>query len=660
MNVSARSGPRSAAGFAILAILAILAMLVAPIKAYATSGFNVGLKLTSHNSSACVPAGQEIAFQADFTGAPDAAVVVMLQSTDGFKFTRTATATNGTGSTTFGLMPFVIDETLTSVTYTVTATSAGSSATSNSVTITKCVAPPADADKDGVPDSTDKCPGTPAGETVDANGCSASQRDSDGDGVSDATDKCPNVAGPASNAGCPVTPPTSGDIVWGKQGRDKASPSCLPGQATEFHFVLSGGGKISNAGTGTGTFSPSGTDSAAGDIKGAGGAAHYYVGGDYNSTVTDFVVSGATWVGDKPFLKLSDSGCVGDALPEPVVPTAPTQVDKCEPASGVTSDGVNIPADEHFTYTLDGKAATAGFHSVTGTSATVKATPKEGVRVKEGAKLTWDFTFTKVKCEVPPPVVENWSASVADVVCNLSNGYSKITVVNSKASTKDVVLTVKVDGQVVKPEGLEGNWTVAPDKTDTQTVRISAGEHVVTVLDQNGKVLVTKTVTSKCAPPPTGDKEFTVVWGSQQCVPGPKNDTFGAPVITPKGAATVHPGAPWVGNPASYSLMVRPNDGWKPAPGTELSKTYTDDGSNCGTKPPPPPPVDACPNLPGTQPAGTDCTPTAPVNHTVPGSGAPKTGGGGSSPVNTVLAGSVLLLGLGLALGTRRRKTVRA
>lgn len=640
MNVSARSGPRSAAGFAIVAILAVLAMLVAPIKAYATSGFNVGLKLTSHYPSACVPAGQEVTFEADFDGAPDAAVVVMLQSTDGFKLTRTATATNGTGSTTFGLMPFVIDETLTSVTYTVTATSAGSSATSNSVTITKCVAPPADSDKDGVPDSTDKCP---------------------------------NVAGPASNAGCPVTPPTSGDIVWGKQGRDKASPSCLPGQATEFHFVLSGGGKISNAGTGTGTFSPSGTDSAAGDIKGAGGAAHYYVGGDYNSTVTDFVVSGATWVGDKPFLKLSDSGCVGDALPEPVVAAAPTQVDKCEPASGVTHDGVNIPADEHFTYTLDGKAATAGFHSVTGTSATVKATPKEGVRVKEGAKLTWDFTFTKVKCEVPPPVVENWSASVADVVCNLSNGYSKITVVNSKASTKDVVLTVKVDGQVVKPEGLEGNWTVAPDKTDTLTVRISAGEHVVTVLDQNGKVLVTKTVTSKCAPPPTGDKEFTVVWGSQQCVPGEKNDTFGAPVITPKGAATVHPGAPWVGNPASYSLMVRPNDGFKPAPGTELSKTYTDDGGNCGTTPPPPPPATTCPsgtdwndvNKNGKVDSG-ECVkheskpPTTPVNHTVPGSGAPKTGGGGSSPVNTVLAGSVLLLGLGLALGTRRRKTVRA
>ena len=33
-------------------------------------------------------------------------------------------------------------------------------------------------------------PGTPAGETVDANGCSPSQLDSDGDGVSDAQDNC--------------------------------------------------------------------------------------------------------------------------------------------------------------------------------------------------------------------------------------------------------------------------------------------------------------------------------------------------------------------------------------------------------------------------------------------------------------------------------------
>ena len=51
---------------------------------------------------------------------------------------------------------------------------------------------PADADGDGVSDSSDQCSGTPSGESVDANGCSDSQKDSDGDGYSDAVDVFPN------------------------------------------------------------------------------------------------------------------------------------------------------------------------------------------------------------------------------------------------------------------------------------------------------------------------------------------------------------------------------------------------------------------------------------------------------------------------------------
>ena len=50
-----------------------------------------------------------------------------------------------------------------------------------------------DEDKDGVQDKADRCPGTPKGEQVDANGCSASQRDTDGDGVKDNVDKCPDT-----------------------------------------------------------------------------------------------------------------------------------------------------------------------------------------------------------------------------------------------------------------------------------------------------------------------------------------------------------------------------------------------------------------------------------------------------------------------------------
>lgn len=47
-----------------------------------------------------------------------------------------------------------------------------------------------DSDNDGVLDSKDKCPKTPAGVVVDENGC---QLDSDKDGVLDAQDKCPET-----------------------------------------------------------------------------------------------------------------------------------------------------------------------------------------------------------------------------------------------------------------------------------------------------------------------------------------------------------------------------------------------------------------------------------------------------------------------------------
>jgi OOP family OmpA-OmpF porin len=51
---------------------------------------------------------------------------------------------------------------------------------------------PKDADLDGVVDPTDRCPGTPAGEKVDAAGCPL-PKDADGDGVSDAADRCANT-----------------------------------------------------------------------------------------------------------------------------------------------------------------------------------------------------------------------------------------------------------------------------------------------------------------------------------------------------------------------------------------------------------------------------------------------------------------------------------
>ena len=64
------------------------------------------------------------------------------------------------------------------------------------------VAKPLDSDGDGVPDTLDKCPGTPVGVAVDKDGCPL---DSDGDGVPDYLDKCPNTpAGVAVDKdGCP-------------------------------------------------------------------------------------------------------------------------------------------------------------------------------------------------------------------------------------------------------------------------------------------------------------------------------------------------------------------------------------------------------------------------------------------------------------------------
>jgi len=57
-----------------------------------------------------------------------------------------------------------------------------------------------DTDGDGVPDRKDKCPDTPSGVKVDANGCPL---DTDGDGVADYQDKCPDVKGLAALQGCP-------------------------------------------------------------------------------------------------------------------------------------------------------------------------------------------------------------------------------------------------------------------------------------------------------------------------------------------------------------------------------------------------------------------------------------------------------------------------
>jgi len=71
-----------------------------------------------------------------------------------------------------------------------------------SLYITPGKAKPKDSDGDGVKDKLDKCPDTPAGVPVDANGCPL---DSDKDGVLDYQDECPLIAGLKEFNGCPDT-----------------------------------------------------------------------------------------------------------------------------------------------------------------------------------------------------------------------------------------------------------------------------------------------------------------------------------------------------------------------------------------------------------------------------------------------------------------------
>ena len=57
-----------------------------------------------------------------------------------------------------------------------------------------CALSQLDSDSDGVTDEKDQCLNTPAGESVDENGCSDSQKDTDDDGVTDDIDTCPNTS----------------------------------------------------------------------------------------------------------------------------------------------------------------------------------------------------------------------------------------------------------------------------------------------------------------------------------------------------------------------------------------------------------------------------------------------------------------------------------
>ena len=76
-------------------------------------------------------------------------------------------------------------------------------------------AAPKDSDNDGVVDSKDQCPMTPAGVRVDATGCSV---DNDNDGVLNSVDQCPNTpAGTKVDAtGCAIKDSDNDGVVDSK------------------------------------------------------------------------------------------------------------------------------------------------------------------------------------------------------------------------------------------------------------------------------------------------------------------------------------------------------------------------------------------------------------------------------------------------------------
>ena len=95
----------------------------------------------------------------------------------------------------------------------------------------------ADADADGVPDSTDLCPDTPAGVPVDESGC---PKDSDGDGISDVRDRCAETPRGAfvDSIGCPLD--SDADGVFDGLDFCPGTPAEWRAQADEHGCVADG------------------------------------------------------------------------------------------------------------------------------------------------------------------------------------------------------------------------------------------------------------------------------------------------------------------------------------------------------------------------------------------------------------------------------------
>ena len=91
-----------------------------------------------------------------------------------------------------------------------------------------------DTDGDGVFDSIDVCPETPAGDTVDASGCSCTQRDGDNDGVDDCSDVCPQsiIGNIVDTTGCGEEHSADDDEDGVSNGTD-ACPDTFAGESVD-------------------------------------------------------------------------------------------------------------------------------------------------------------------------------------------------------------------------------------------------------------------------------------------------------------------------------------------------------------------------------------------------------------------------------------------
>ncbi|MEN8812549.1 MAG: thrombospondin type 3 repeat-containing protein, partial [Candidatus Arcticimaribacter sp.] len=98
-----------------------------------------------------------------------------------------------------------------------------------------------DQDGDGVEDSIDFCPDTPAGTTVDTTGCPVNQTvsDQDGDGVEDSIDFCPDTPAGTTvdTTGCPINN-VSCDFTVLTNPFDQSLEFCLGEAITPFEFII--------------------------------------------------------------------------------------------------------------------------------------------------------------------------------------------------------------------------------------------------------------------------------------------------------------------------------------------------------------------------------------------------------------------------------------